>query len=285
MPASKIAVDDAYGHGHAGRGRGEVTEHRNNVWPVITLAAAKGGVGKTTIAYEVAGAIGAVLIDFDWDNGGATTMWGDDPTRRVRSPLLNALLAIAPGRDGTLPSAPHFLDMPGRPGLLPGDTRLSDIHAVDSTRLAAMLAQWSAEWNRPIVIDTHPGLGPISDAAMAASTLVAVPMVLGARELDGLHGFLQLRGGGFPIVLIPNKDRASAQDLRLLRVVEGDVRTFGIRVAPSISDWLFLPRRTTRRSALVLTRNPGHDLGRAASEFLAVSQYLMDVIKEGRNSP
>jgi chromosome partitioning protein len=148
--------------------------------------------------------------------------------------------------------------------------------------MTEMLSKWTTEWNRPIVIDTHPGLGPISDAAMAASTLVGVPMVLGARELDGLHGFLQLRGGGFPIVLIPNKDRASAQDLRLLKIVEDDVRTFGIRVSPSISDWVWLPRRTSRRAALLLTVNPGKDLARAAEEFRQVAQYLVEVVRDGR---
>jgi len=259
-----------------------MTRGTKTVWPVITLAAAKGGVGKTTIAYEVASAIGAVLVDCDWDNGGATTMWGDDPGKRQRSPLLNALLAIAPGNDGPVPGAPHYLEALGRPGLLPGDTRLADVRDVDPHRMTEMLSKWTTEWNRPIVIDTHPGLGPISDAAMAASTLVGVPMVLGARELDGLHGFLQLRGGGFPIVLIPNKDRASAQDLRLLKIVEDDVRTFGIRVSPSISDWVWLPRRTTRRAALLLTVNPGKDLARAAEEFRQVAQYLVEVVRDGR---
>ena len=58
---------------------------------IVTVAAAKGGVGKTTLAYELAAALSGVLVDLDWDAGGATRMWGHDPTRAARAPLLDAL--------------------------------------------------------------------------------------------------------------------------------------------------------------------------------------------------
>ena len=65
---------------------------------IITVAAAKGGVGKTTLAYELAAALGGVLVDLDWDAGGATRMWGFDPTRAARAPLLDALERGPEGR-------------------------------------------------------------------------------------------------------------------------------------------------------------------------------------------
>lgn len=34
---------------------------------IITVASWKGGVGKTTLAYEVAYQTGAVLVDLDWE--------------------------------------------------------------------------------------------------------------------------------------------------------------------------------------------------------------------------
>ena len=34
---------------------------------IVTVAAAKGGVGKTTLAYELAAGLGGVLVDLDWD--------------------------------------------------------------------------------------------------------------------------------------------------------------------------------------------------------------------------
>ena len=34
---------------------------------IITVSAAKGGVGKTTLAYELAAALDGPLVDLDWD--------------------------------------------------------------------------------------------------------------------------------------------------------------------------------------------------------------------------
>ena len=39
---------------------------------IITIAAWKGGVGKTELAKELAWLLDGVLVDLDWDAGGAT---------------------------------------------------------------------------------------------------------------------------------------------------------------------------------------------------------------------
>ncbi len=39
---------------------------------IITVAAYKSGVGKTTLALELAQLLEAPLVDLDWDKGGAT---------------------------------------------------------------------------------------------------------------------------------------------------------------------------------------------------------------------
>src|SRR3954452_22484489 len=59
---------------------------------VITVGAYKGGVGKTRIALELAYLLGAPLIDFDYDAGGASGMWGYQHERYVRAPLLDAFM-------------------------------------------------------------------------------------------------------------------------------------------------------------------------------------------------
>jgi hypothetical protein len=65
---------------------------RNEAVPkIVTVAAAKGGVGKTTLAYELAQVLEAPLVDLDWDEGGATRRWGYRHEDRVRAPLLAAL--------------------------------------------------------------------------------------------------------------------------------------------------------------------------------------------------
>jgi len=56
---------------------------------IITVAAYKAGVGKTTLALELAYLLDAPLIDLDWDKGGATRRWGYKAGES--SPLLDAL--------------------------------------------------------------------------------------------------------------------------------------------------------------------------------------------------
>ena len=36
----------------------------------------KGGVGKTTLAYELAWLLGAPLVDLEWEGGSASRKWG-----------------------------------------------------------------------------------------------------------------------------------------------------------------------------------------------------------------
>ena len=43
---------------------------------IVTVWAPKGGVGKTTIAYELAYMLDAPLIDLEWDDGSASVQWG-----------------------------------------------------------------------------------------------------------------------------------------------------------------------------------------------------------------
>src|SRR5665213_1041620 len=58
---------------------------------IVTVAARKGGVGKTTLAYELAWLLDAPLVDLEFDDGSATRMWGYRHETRMRVPLLDAL--------------------------------------------------------------------------------------------------------------------------------------------------------------------------------------------------
>lgn len=236
-----------------------------DTFPIVTVASPKGGIGKTALAFELAGALGAVLVDLDWDGGGATGRWGDSPERRVRSALLSGLVS------GAGP-APGFLSADGRPGLVPSDTRLAELTRIEPGRVIDRLTSWSREWGRPVVVDTHPGTGALSDGAIAAAQCVVVPMVLGGMELAALASFLRARAD-FPVLLVPNRFAGRVRERRLLRQLWNLTRTYDIPVAPPISDHPWLPHRA-RRSALVLNTLHGERTARAADEFRAVAAVV-----------
>jgi chromosome partitioning protein len=234
-------------------------------WPIVTVASPKGGIGKTTLAFELAGALGAVLVDLDWDGGGATGRWGDSPERRVRSALLTGLVL------GAGP-APGFLSADGRPGLVPSDTRLAELTGIEPGRVIDRLTAWSREWQRPVVVDTHPGTGALSDGAIAAATCVVVPVVLGGMELAALASFLRMRAD-FPLLLVPNRFAGRVRERRLLRQLWNLTQAYKLEVAPPIGDHPWLPHRA-RRAALVLTRSPGSHATPAADEFRIVADVV-----------
>ncbi len=86
---------------------------------IVTVAAAKGGVGKTTLAYELAARLQGVLVDLDWDAGGATRMWGFDPLSAARAPLLDGLERGPDAKPPRLKRRAH------QPALLPTHPDLS----------------------------------------------------------------------------------------------------------------------------------------------------------------
>jgi chromosome partitioning protein len=231
---------------------------------IITVAAAKGGVGKTTLAYELAGALGAVLVDLDWDAGGATRMWGFDPTSAARAPLLDALERGPEGRP------PRPKRRPNQPALLPAHPDLA-ASRIDADLLGDCLSAWSEAWEQPyLVVDTHPGANPLTDGAMQVADLVVVPVVLGAREMDALEAIVA-DYADYRLLLVPTMVPAVPPR----RFVERLAALAGARiaVAPPISDHRWI-RRRLRRAALVTQPNPGVRVRAAAAEFRAVADSV-----------
>jgi len=231
---------------------------------ILAVAAAKGGVGKTTLAYELAAALGAVLVDLDWDAGGATRMWGFDPTRAARAPLLDALERGPEGRPPRAKRRPH------QPELVPAHPDLS-ASRIDAELVADCLVAWAGAWERPyVVVDTHPGANPLTDGAMQAADLVVVPVVLGAREMDALEAIVaDYRDYRLLLVpmMVPSVPPRRFVD-RLAALADGR-----IAVAPPVSDYRWI-RRRLRRAALVTQPNPGARVRAAAAELRAVADSV-----------
>lgn len=232
---------------------------------IVTVAAAKGGVGKTTLAYELAAALTGVLVDLDWDAGGATRMWGIDPTVTSRAPLLDALERGPGGR----PPKPRR--RAGQPDLIPSHPDLS-ASRIEPELVTDCLVAWAeADQDHPwMVVDTHPGANALTDGALSAAEWVILPTVLGMRELDALEQSLtelsRHRVVVVPTMVPPVPPRRLVD--RLAGLAEGRCR-----VAPPISEHRWI-RRRLRRSALVNQRNPGVKVRVAAAEFRAVARFL-----------
>ena len=231
--------------------------------PIVTVAAAKGGVGKTTLAYELAAALDGVLIDLDWDSGGATRMWGYDPSSYRRAPLLDAFEAGPAGKPPNPRKRIH------QPSLVPahGDLAAS---AIDGGLVADCLSAWSEKWgDQVVVVDTHPGANALTDGAMEVADLVVVPVVLGSRELDALEGMMaNLRE--YRLLLVPNMVPPSPPRRLFDRLKE---LVNGTPVAPLVSEHRWI-RRRLRRSAVTLQPNPGVQVARAAAEFKEVARAV-----------
>ncbi len=231
---------------------------------ILTVAAAKGGVGKTTLAYELSAALGGVLVDLDWDAGGATRMWGFDPTSAARAPLLDALERGPEGRP------PRPKRKPNQPALVPAHPDLS-ASRIDADLVADCLSAWAAAWEVPwVVVDTHPGANPLTDGAIQGADLVVVPVVLGAREMDALEAIVE-DYRDYRLLLVPTMVPSvpPRRFVERLAALAGD----RITVAPPVSEHRWI-RRRLRRAALVTQPNPGARVRAAAAELRAVAESV-----------
>src|SRR5664280_1094711 len=150
-----------------------IRDRSGTVSKIVTVAAYKGGVGKTTLALELAYVLRAPLVDFEWDSGGASRRWGYRHERSTTRPLLDALAH---------PRTPKPLVGHRKADLVPGHPDLSDA-ALSAENVATGLGKWAAEWERPwVVVDTHPGGFASTLGAMAAADVLVVPTPLRSGE-------------------------------------------------------------------------------------------------------
>lgn len=200
---------------------------------IVTVWAPKGGVGKTTLAYEIAYALDGVLVDLEWDDGGARVQWG------MRQPEPSARARLLRGFRTGQPPRPRRGER--RPDLVPGHPDLEE-QLPEPEHLGELLAKWAVAWQHPyVVIDTHPGSGRAGRGALAVADLVLVPIVLRTKELNALAGAV-VEYREFPLLVVPNMvpPVPPAKELERLATI---VRAAGVPVAPPVRHHPWWARR------------------------------------------
>ena len=238
---------------------------------LVAVVSEKGGIGKSSLALELAAALDAVLIDFDWSGGGVTGSWGYDYRERHRQPLLDSL------RTGR---TPHFLKRRYRPDLVPSHPDLTNYEqgagmAVDL--ISRRLKAWADDWQRLTIVDTHPGFNGLTRAAVEAADLLVVPVLLRERDLNALDRMLAEGLSENPVLLVPNMVPLSTPRAQLQRLRRLLAPFEGMPVGPPVSFHPWWPRRRLR-SALVLAPHPGHAVARAAHELMAVAAAVKQLV-------
>ena len=164
----------------------------------VAVYSLKGGVGKTTLAVNLAWAAATLSSrrTLLWDlDGQAAASWilGHDPRGREAGAAIRR--EIAP-ESLIRPTAISRLD------LLPADASLRDLdvafHLIDKKkRLTRLIGSLAKTYDR-IVFDCPPGLTDTSDQVMRAADLVVVPVIpstLSRRALDDIATHVTAKKG------------------------------------------------------------------------------------------
>lgn len=195
---------------------------------IVVCHSRKGGVGKTTIAYELAWLLHAPLVDLEFDGGSATRKWGYRYEDRVVSPILTAL---EHGR------TPRPLRGYNKPDLVPGHPDLYEAQPT-AEEMADALLKWAGEWGREwVVIDTHPGASPAAHGAVSIANVIIAPTPLRTSDLDGTEQMVK-EMSDYPIVLVPTfvpPSPPAAGIQRLRDMVEGTPVQVGIPIPTALA--------------------------------------------------
>lgn len=226
---------------------------------VITVASPKGGVGKTTIAQEVAYALDAVAVDLDWNDGNLARAMGWFHEQRVRSPLLDAL---------DTGKTPRPIVGRSRPDLIAAGPEFG-ANQPSMTAMQDALRRWAGELDRLLVVDCHPGDGDAAYGAIAAADSVLTPTLLGQREMDALSGWCE-KFDGYPLFVVPNQIPPVPPGRLLDRLTE-IVEARGLGVSTPVPRESWLPRRAARTTLLS---------SRASKRSLKIQTALAAVAKE-----
>ena len=216
---------------------------------VIAMVGRKGGSGKTTTTFNLAGALAAqgrrvLLVDTDPQGSLTRIMLGDTEMEGVGGRLIAPARGVA---DLIVPLADSGM------ALLPGNTTMREARSqlagnpAASVRLRVLLAPLAGY--DAILIDTPPELDFPSASAVLAAHLCLLPTDLSQQSLDALEDSVRFveeqaaLGGGRLVGIVPTDVRARERfDRDALAAIQGaygslvrDPVTYSPRVKESIA--------------------------------------------------
>ncbi len=162
------------------------TEPRAELGSVVTVLGPKGGVGKTTVAINLAYTLAmqapgsVILVDFDLAGGDIADSLGLEPSSNVGTVVGSGVVDDPTSLKLSLTSHNSGLLV------LPGPSSLVDAAKAETAGVASLIDQLTRMF-KTIVIDTGPGTSDATVSAVkAAADVIAVtsPEVGGVRTLE-----------------------------------------------------------------------------------------------------
>lgn len=203
---------------------------------VVAIAGAKGGVGKTAVAVNLAmlaSAAGYRTLLWDLDPQGAATH-----CYRARARVKGGAVRILAGKRGLdtyIRNTDHV-----RLDLLPADPSFRVVDTVLASRrwpdrvIRKLLRPLDRTYD-VVILDCAPGLGIVTESVVAACDLVLAPVVpapLSVRSLDQLQEFVDERRPGMPLLaFLSMLDERKVLHRQMVAQVRSDPR-FALSAVP-----------------------------------------------------